>query len=251
MVSYYCFSREDDSENNKNVKYDGVEGPHMEVTEEEIENRLLEISDTKNYSGWSLIIVSAIGMVFSFLAPFLPGLAVSVLLFVCGIALVMSAHHDRRMVISHYEFDDEETEPEEDESSFMPGDTPGTASGEDTGEQGPARRYGKPLTERFPELFPEEEGLAAGGSEDQGTPAPAPPDEAPDEGALEEPRSEEHEPTVPSLSASLNEDDEAAFQPRESQEETEPPEKDDPEKKVIDGLLQNLLSEDDENENHS
>jgi len=91
----------------------------MEITEEEIENRLLEISDSKNYSGWFLVIVSTIGMAFSALAAFLYGLLLCLLLLAAGFVLVHSAMHDRKIVIERY-LAKEKKEEMPSERVFMP-----------------------------------------------------------------------------------------------------------------------------------
>ena len=157
----------------------------METVEEEIENRLLEISDTKNYSGWSLIIVSAIGMMISFLALVPVGLLVSVILLVSGIGLVVSSLKDRRMVIARHQLKEDDWQlTKEEEKRYMPveeGESrePSFADVTDTKiaeEKNDTRRYEKPLSERFPELFQEERQVAPGGKEPGGEmfPAPAP-----------------------------------------------------------------------------
>ena len=159
-------------------------GFHMETAEEEIENRLLEISDTKNYSGWSLIIVSAIGMMISFL-PLVPvGLLVSVILLVSGIALVVSSLRDRRMVVARHQSKEEDEQlTKEEEKRYMPveeGESKKPSSEDVTDtkiaeEKKDTSRYEKPLSERFPELFPGEKQRAdAGGKEPGGDIFPAP-----------------------------------------------------------------------------
>jgi len=75
----------------------------MGTSEEELENKVLEFSDTKNYLGWSLVIFAAVGMLFTFFAMFLPGLVVCLFLLVSGVVLIKSALNDRRMVIARHE----------------------------------------------------------------------------------------------------------------------------------------------------
>ena len=167
----------------------------MGPTEEEIINELIDGADTLNYLGWTLVVFGTLGLLFLFLSIGPLGLLAAAMVILTGVYFVSQGNNKMNKVVARHqqkereekqrqrvleqEFmppEDSEAESEEqpvekpDEVPVqLPDDEPSPASS--VRGQGSFLREldtgGRPLEERFPELFPEEEQTAPAAAQEK------------------------------------------------------------------------------------